>query len=161
MTSCPCGSNASLEDCCGQYLDGNAAPTAEKLMRSRYTAFVEGRGDYLAATLSADQQKEFDVDDFNESFKNTKWHGLEIRNTSDGGENDETGTVEFVARYKANGDQIEHHELAMFTREGGKWVFADCIMNPKPETRRVEKVGRNEPCPCGSSKKYKKCCGAN
>jgi SWIM/SEC-C metal-binding protein len=30
-----------------------------------------------------------------------------------------------------------------------------------PKTQKVEKsVGRNEPCPCGSGKKYKKCCGA-
>jgi SEC-C motif domain protein len=161
MTTCPCGSTALLDDCCGQYLDGAAAPTAEKLMRSRYSAFVLGRGDYLAATLSAEQQKDFDVEDFNTSSANTKWQGLDIRGTSDGGEDDETGTVEFVARYKAGTDQISHHELAMFTREDGRWVFADCVMNPKPETRTVEKIGRNAPCPCGSGKKYKKCCGAN
>ncbi|PKK39831.1 Protein export cytoplasm protein SecA ATPase RNA helicase [Clostridiaceae bacterium JG1575] len=29
------------------------------------------------------------------------------------------------------------------------------------ESKMVHKVGRNEPCPCGSGKKYKKCCGAN
>ena len=78
-----------------------------------------------------------------------------------GGEEDEAGTVEFIARYKAGNDKITHHELAMFTREEGRWVFADCVMNPKPETRSVEKIGRNAPCPCGSGKKYKKCCGAN
>jgi len=161
MTACPCGSNAMLEECCGQWLDGAAAPTAEKLMRSRYTAFVLGRGDYLAETLSTEQRKDFDVEDFNASAENTKWQGLEIRNTSDGGEGDDAGTVEFVARYKANGEQINHHELAMFNREDGRWVFADCVMNPKPETVTVEKIGRNAPCPCGSGTKYKKCCGAN
>jgi SEC-C motif domain protein len=161
MTACPCGSTADLENCCGPWLDGGAAPTAEKLMRSRYTAFVTGRGDYLAKTLSAEQAKDFDAEDFNASAGNTKWQGLEVRNTSDGGEGDETGTVEFVARYKVGTDQINHHELAMFTREEGLWVFADCVMNPKPETRTVEKIGRNAPCPCGSGKKYKKCCGAN
>jgi SEC-C motif domain protein len=161
MTTCPCGSTATLETCCGQYLDGEAAPTAEKLMRSRYSAFVLGRGDYLAATLSTEQQKDFDIEDFNASAANTKWQGLEVRNSSDGGESDETGTVEFVARYKAGKDQITHHELAMFTREEGRWVFSDCVMNPKAETRTVEKIGRNAPCPCGSGKKYKKCCGAS
>ena len=63
MTTCPCGSSAELETCCGQYLDGVAAPTAEKLMRSRYTAFVLERGDYLAATLSTEQKKDFDIDE--------------------------------------------------------------------------------------------------
>ena len=29
----------------------------------------------------------------------------------------------------------------------------------KKQPRRVQKVGRNDPCPCGSGKKYKKCCG--
>jgi preprotein translocase subunit SecA len=28
-----------------------------------------------------------------------------------------------------------------------------------PVTREAPKVGRNDPCPCGSGKKYKKCCG--
>ncbi|HEU4826564.1 MAG TPA: UPF0149 family protein [Dongiaceae bacterium] len=32
---------------------------------------------------------------------------------------------------------------------------------PLFEPRRSQKIGRNEPCPCGSGRKYKKCCGAN
>ncbi len=30
---------------------------------------------------------------------------------------------------------------------------------PQPKTNKSEKVGRNDPCPCGSGKKYKQCCG--
>ncbi len=160
MSDCPCGSSQPLEKCCGKYHGGEAAPTAEALMRSRYTAFVLGLGDYLYETLADNQRDDFDVAEFNASAAETKWQGLEIRNASAGGETDETGTVEFVATYKSQGQQIQHHELAMFTRENGRWVFADCVMNPKEPQRIVQKVGRNAPCPCGSGKKYKKCCGA-
>jgi len=160
MTDCPCGSHKPLDDCCGRYFDDLSAPTALDLMRSRYTAHVLGMGDYLARTLSTQQRQDFDVAEFEAQAPRTKRLGLEVRQTTLGGEADDTGTVEFVARYKESGEPIAHHELASFTREDGRWVFASCVMNPKGETRRVEKVGRNEPCPCGSGKKYKKCCGA-
>ena len=159
MSKCPCGSAKDLASCCGAYHDGAAAPTAVALMRSRYSAFVLGLGQYLHDTLAEDQRSDFDVQEFNESNGDTKWIGLDIRKTSEGGENDETGSVEFVARYKMQADTVAHHELAQFKREDGRWVFADCVMNPKEEQRVVTKVGRNEPCPCGSGKKYKKCCG--
>jgi SEC-C motif-containing protein len=161
MTECPCGSAETLEACCGRYIDsGEPAPTAVALMRSRYAAFALGRGAYLSATLSTDQRADFDVEEFEASAGKTKWQGLEIRNTAAGGEDDDEGTVEFVARYREQGQPIAHHELAMFSREDGKWVFSDCVMNPKGPTITSEKVGRNEPCPCGSGKKYKKCHGA-
>lgn len=160
MTQCPCGSNLTLDNCCGPLHAGTPAPTALSLMRSRYSAFVLGLGDYLEATLSKRQQGDFDAEEFEKSAASTKWLGLEIRKTDKGGEKDDTGTVEFVAKYREQNQQIVHHERAMFIREDGKWVFDDCIMNPKEEQRIVAKVGRNEPCPCGSGKKYKKCCGA-
>ena len=37
--------------------------------------------------------------------------------------------------------------------------FAKQVENQKAAKKPVEKVGRNDPCPCGSGKKYKKCCG--
>ncbi|MCW9035748.1 MAG: YchJ family protein [Rhodospirillales bacterium] len=160
MSNCPCGSGQILEACCGLYHAGTPAPTAEALMRSRYTAFTLGNGAYLAKTLSTQQRSDFNIEEFEASAANTKWQGLDIRQTSDGGEKDETGTVEFVAKYREGTQQAIHHELAMFKREEGNWVFADCQMNPKGEQRVVEKVGRNDPCPCGSGKKHKKCCGA-
>ena len=86
--------------------------------------------------------------------------GLELRAVTDGGVDDAIGTVEFVARFRFNGEQHLHHELASFRREQGRWVFVAGDMNPKGPPRRVVKVGRNDPCPCGSGKKYKKCCGA-
>jgi len=158
--TCPCGTGKTFEECCSLYIEGTPAPTAEALMRSRYTAYSLGKGAYLAATLSEEQRKDFDIKEFEESYEQTKWQGLAINKTELGGENDDTGSVEFIARYRMQGEPNVHHELAFFTREDGKWVFADCQMNPKQPQRIVTKVGRNEPCPCGSGKKYKKCCGA-
>jgi SEC-C motif domain protein len=165
MTNCPCGTGKALEDCCGPYIEGAGiegagAPTAVALMRSRYSAYVLGKGVYLSQTLAASQQADFDIEEFNETAGETKWLGLEIRQTTDGGEDDETGTVEFVATYRSQREKVGHHELAKFTRENGRWVFSDCVMNPKAPPRISQKVGRNEPCPCGSGKKFKKCCGA-
>ncbi len=161
MTDCPCGSDKPLDACCGPYHDGAPAPTAVALMRSRYSAFVLRKGQYLSDSLSEGQKADFDVAEFEASADETKWLGLEIRKMEAGGETDDTGTVEFVARYKSKGGPVVHHERAIFTREDGRWVFSDCVMNPKEAQRRVEKVGRNDPCPCGSGKKFKKCCGAN
>lgn len=158
---CPCGSGNTLEACCGPYHAGSPAPTAEAMMRSRYSAFVLGKGQYLSDTLSEDQRADFDVDDFNAHADQTKWLGLEIRQTENGGTEDTTGTVEFVARYRENNETVMHHERAQFNKTDGNWLFTDCQMNPKPPQRTVEKVGRNDPCPCGSGKKYKKCCGKN
>ncbi len=129
-------------------------------MRSRYSAHVLGKGRYLADTLSSKQRADFDVAEFEESAGQVKWLGLEIRATAGGEEKDDTGTVEFVARCRDKDGPGIHHELSTFIREEGRWVFDDCVLNPKAPTRQVEKVGRNAPCPCGSGKKFKKCCGA-
>jgi len=129
-------------------------------MRSRYSAHVLGNTDYLLATLSEDQRTDYDKEEAEESFADTKWLGLDIRKTAQGGEKDEKGEVEFVARYRTGTQKVSHHELSFFTREDGRWVFSGCEMNPKAPTVRVQKIGRNDPCPCGSGKKYKKCCAA-
>ena len=160
MNECPCGSAQPLEACCGPYIDGAPAPTAESTMRSRYSAHVLGNAEYLVATLSSDQRAGYDREEAEQSFADTKWLGLEIRKTDKGGDDDETGEVEFVARYRSGKQQVAHHELSFFTREDGRWVFAGCKMNPKAPTVSVVKIGRNAPCSCGSGKKYKKCCGA-
>ena len=160
MIECPCGSSITLDACCGLYIDGKPAPTALSLMKSRYSAFVLVKGEYLKSTLSEQQKADFDSEEFEQQAAGTKWMGLEIRNCVNGGVKDETGTVEFVAKYKEKGQHVVHHELAKFTREDGKWVFNDCVVNPKLEQRIIEKIGRNDPCSCGSNKKFKKCCGA-
>ena len=86
--------------------------------------------------------------------------GLEIIGTDRGGENDEEGYVEFVAHYAANGQSVEHHEHSYFKKLDGEWKFIDGeIESQEPYVREEPKIGRNDPCPCGSGKKYKYCCG--
>jgi len=157
---CPCGSGASLGACCGPIIGGAPAPTAEALMRSRYTAYVIEELDHIAQTHASEARSTFDQSEAENLARSAEWLGLEIQATSGGGETDQTGTVEFATRYKKAGQLHVHHEKSEFRREDGRWVYVDGEMNPKGEPRRVDKVGRNEPCPCGSGKKYKKCCGA-
>ena len=161
METCPCGSEKAFEECCGIYISGSKTPeTAEALMRARYTAYVKTEIDFLRDTIAPDQQDEFNIQDAEDWSKNSEWLGLEILETADGGPDDETGTVEFVARFKQDKKEVRHHELAAFEKIDGKWAFMDGITpKPKQVKREGPKIGRNDPCPCGSGKKYKKCCG--
>ena len=129
-------------------------------MRSRYSAYVLGNMAYLSDTLAPEARADFDPAEAASTASESLWQGLDLRAVTDGGSDDATGTVEFVARFRLHGEQHLHHELASFRREQGRWVFVDGELNPKGPPRRVVKVGRNDPCPCGSGKKYKKCCGA-
>ena len=161
MTSCPCQSGLSFDACCGPILAGAPAPTALALMRSRYTAYVRGDVAHLARTLAPEHRAGFDAADVGAGMRQTQWLGLEILDTMDGGVEDRTGTVEFVARFKAQGQaggQVRAlHERSRFRRDeaDGGWVYID----GKTDVQPVKKPGRNEPCPCGSGKKFKQCCG--
>lgn len=116
---CACGSGNNRAACCGLYLDGEAsAPTAEALMRSRYTAFVEGREDYLQATWAAETRPESLTLD-----PDRRWLGLDIRATEAGEAEDAEGWVEFVARSRVQGQGVRLHERSRFRREAGRWVY--------------------------------------
>ncbi len=161
-TTCPCGQRASFEDCCGRLVTGGVLPaTAEQLMRSRYTAFATHHIDYLIDTHHPDTRGDVDRDEVRRFSEGSKWLGLQILHTQDGQEGDERGWVEFVARYKEHGQERIHHELSLFLRHQGRWYFHSAH-EPKqePASREQPKIGRNAPCPCGSGKKHKKCCGA-
>ena len=79
---------------------------------------------------------------------------------TDGGPDDKEGQIEFVSNYKEKGKDKIHSELATFLKEEDTWYFKDGEA-PKVEQyiRPGPKIGRNQPCPCGSGKKYKRCCG--
>ena len=159
--TCPCGLGESLETCCGPFLKKSAFPeTAEALMRSRYTAFTVGDIDYIFDTHDPDTVHQVERAGTESWSKQSEWLGLEILETDHGGANDYTGTVEFVAKYKIKGTAINHREIATFRKQNGRWLFVDGeeVAGP-PVVREGPKVGRNDPCPCGSGKKYKKCCG--
>ncbi len=160
-TPCPCGSGAPLEDCCKPLIDGTVpAPTAEALMRSRYTAYTLQDIDYLANTLGPDETRDFDRTATANWARNSNWLGLEILDTRGGSTEDTQGTVEFRARYERNAGLHEHHEISRFEKIDGRWLYCGTVdMAPEQFRRETPKTGRNDPCPCGSGKKYKKCCG--
>lgn len=159
---CPCGNGESLQDCCGPYLEGTRLPeSAEALMRSRYTAFTRGNVDYILNTHDPEKSSEIDRERTEAWSKGSEWLGFELISTENGGPADDAGVVEFVARYKVKGVTVSHRERAIFRKHGQRWVFVDGQMINGPPVRRSEpRVGRNEPCPCGSGKKYKRCHGS-
>lgn len=121
ISLCPCGSNKKFSDCCARYLEGNElAPTAEALMRSRYTAYTLLCEDYLLATWHPSTRPTSlglaeDV--------STKWLGLEVKRHEQ--QDADHAIVEFVARYKVNGRAHRLHEVSRFLREEGRWFYLD------------------------------------
>ena len=123
---CPCGSEQMYAACCGRYVDNdNRPPTAEQLMRSRYSAYVQRNSDYLLRSWSeATRPQAFNM----RSDDGVKWLGLKIVDTDAGGEQDTHGIVEFVARYKVNGKAVRLHERSRFKRVDGQWFYVDGII---------------------------------
>jgi SEC-C motif-containing protein len=160
-TPCPCGSGKPYADCCEPLISGaQAAVSPEALMRSRYTAFATRQVAYLEQSLHPGQRSDYDAPGTAKWAGDSSWEGLEILNVSGDPETDSSGKVEFRAHYRRKGERIEHHELAEFRKANGVWYFYDGKMVTPGQVRRdTPKVGRNDPCPCGSGKKYKKCCG--
>ncbi|MDR2259256.1 MAG: YchJ family protein [Treponema sp.] len=160
MKPCPCGSGRSYAECCEPYIAGTAqAPTAEALMRSRYTAYAEHAVDYIISTCVQKDGAGIDVKQTRNWSEKSRWLGLKIISTEKGGPADTEGTVEFEASYEREGLKDIHHERARFKKQEGRWLYDEGDIEPKTVVRAGPKVGRNEPCPCGSGKKYKHCHG--
>jgi len=162
MATCPCGSEKTYDTCCEPLILGNQAPeTAEALMRARYSAYVMEQVQFVLDTTHPSQRDQYTENGIRRWSRNSEWIGLTILGTEAGTPEDENGTVEFVAEYFEKGRRQRHHEIAQFRREEGIWYFYDGqAPTPKTVVRTEPKVGRNDPCPCGSGRKYKKCCGA-
>jgi SEC-C motif-containing protein len=174
---CPCQSGAECSKCCEPLIDGTAKPkTAEQLMRARYTAYTRGDMEFIKTTMTREAAKDFDLKAAEKWSRDSEWKGLKVLSTEHGQANDKKGTVEFTATYVANGEAIDHHEVAEFRRgTDGSWLFHNGDGHTHkageghhhhnhgpqaPVVREEPKIGRNDPCPCGSGKKYKKCCAA-
>ncbi|TDR56547.1 SEC-C motif-containing protein [Halomonas ventosae] len=144
--ACPCGSGLPLARCCGRYHAGEPAPTPEALMRSRYSAFALDLTDYLLASWHPDTRPTSLAPD-----PSTRWVALEILES---GEEGDEGQVHFRATFREERRFGALEERSRFRREAGRWTYLD----GDPAVTRL-KPGRNEPCPCGSGRKFKACCG--
>ena len=118
-SKCPCGLPEPYERCCGRFHKGEGpAPTAEALMRSRYSAFSVGDEAYLLRTWHpATRPAEAGAD------RRTRWTGLEVLETDRGGPFDTEGTVRFRAHYVERGRRGQLEENSRFVRHEGAWVY--------------------------------------
>lgn len=149
QTACPCCSNRSYEECCGPLHAGLPAGNPQALMRSRYGAYCLGLIEYLVTTTLPSQQAQLDVIAMTRWSRESTWLKLHVEDTIDN--DSDQAQVTFVAHWMdPDGTQHQHRECSDFIRKTGKWYFVD--PNYRPDT------GRNTPCPCGSGKKYKRCC---
>ncbi|BDS11697.1 YchJ family protein [Aureispira anguillae] len=161
MEKCPCSSKKNYMDCCGAFIEGLAqAPTAEALMRSRYTAHVKLAIDYIMDTVHPINREKSNRKTIESWAEQANWMRLEIVQTTKGKEEDEIGTVLFKAHYKYGNQLKTHFEDSFFRKENGRWYFVEG-KEPAANQSTSIKIGRNDPCHCGSGKKFKKCCQKN
>ena len=124
---CPCGSGRTLQACCGRYHAGELAgqaPDAEALMRSRYSAFVLDRLDYLLASWHPDTRPA----SIEPNEPGLRWLGLEVKRHQR--QDADHATVEFVARSKLGGRAHRLHEVSRFERIDGRWYYLDGKLSP-------------------------------
>ena len=158
---CPCGSGQTYEQCCEVFIKGKRLPeTAEQLMRSRYSAHAMQEIPYIFETIHPNFRDDWDEEAATAWSKNAIWHGMDVVETEAGGPGDDRGIVEFVARFSMKNEVMRHCERAVFEKVDNRWYFTEGeFVKPRQVKRETPKVGRNDLCPCGSGKKYKKCCG--
>ncbi len=169
MQLCPCQVSPTLNflttpseviaysDCCQPYHEGidknNAikVESAERLMRTRYSAFVLQKADYIVKTTVPAQQALLDIKSIESWARETNWAGLEIvKHTPKLGRRH--AQVEFKAYYlKPDGQQTAHHELSSFVKVEKCWYFLDPTVKMN--------ISQKQPCLCGSGEKFKRCCG--
>lgn len=151
MLDCPCGNPRLYTTCCEPYILGTAiAPTAEALMRSRYSAYCRGNVDYLIATHHPSKRRLDSRHDLVKTINQVEWLKLIVVDTHQGTPQDAQGMVEFVAIYRVG--KIEQlHERSQFVQQHGRWFYLEGEHLPPLWPKR------NQPCWCGSSKKFKQC----
>ena len=123
---CPCCSSKNYGDCCNLFLGSStSAPTAEQLMRSRYTAFALEKALYIVETHHPQAREPDELKALKKSFKGMVWTSLEIVATQAGAEIDSVGEVEFIAHFKHFGQVGRLHERSRFRQENGQWFYVD------------------------------------
>lgn len=152
---CPCGSLMTYPLCCGRFIEEGKNPeTAEELMRSRYTAFSLAKIAYISETQIGKAAEGFDPQSTLAWIQQCEWLKLDVLETKTLSKTQ--ATVLFKAYFKENGIARCIEENSLFEYIGEKWYYSQ---NKSFNTHLSQaKIGRNDPCPCHSGKKYKKCC---
>lgn len=153
--ACPCGSGQTFGACCEPIL-GRTQPaeTAERLMRARFTAHVVQDYRFLHETYLPTARQPFVEDG---EAPTIKWERLVVHAHAPG-RTPEEATVEFSAYGTEEGVKKVLEEKAEFVRQDGAWIYSRPLREGPAPVRVAKKAGRNDPCPCGSGKKYKHCC---
>jgi SEC-C motif domain protein len=156
VQTCPCNSQIMLNHCCGLYHAGESARNAEKLMRSRYSAYALGLIDYLVKTTLPAQQHLLDQNSIRAWSTQSTWLGLDVEDFVEFDDHIHA-TVTFVATWKEQQTEQKnekgehrHEEKSGFVKMNNEWYFLDPTVPLN--------IGRNEPCPCHNGAKFKKCC---
>lgn len=148
---CPCGSANAYSTCCQLLHNGQPAVSPGQLMRSRYSAYTLGLIDYLVLTTWPAQQPGLDRQAMTDWSHNSRWLGLSVEHESAASEDADRAQVIFTARWAdPDGSTQEQRECSEFVKLMQRWYFVT------PELTVA--AGRNEPCPCGSTRKFKQCC---
>jgi len=170
LEHCPCGSEKTYLDCCGPVIAGQPALSAEALMRSRYTAYATRQIDHLIASTYPKLRARCDRQETTEWANRTTWNKLTILEHKINSPHE--AHVEFIAHYfenkrfedkKSDGENVEKtlHENSLFKKVEGRWYYHSGVTPSNPAIKNTTpKLGRNDPCLCGSGKKFKKCCGS-
>ena len=154
--ACPCGSGKLLALCCGPVLAGERlAATAEELMRARFTAHATGNFEFLHRTYKPTAKLPFEPGG---EAPATQWTRLVVH-SHEPGRVPNMAYVDFSAYGMEKGLEYVLHEKAEFIQEDGAWIYTRPLREgPAPVKMAAKKPGRNDPCPCGSGRKFKHCC---
>lgn len=148
---CPCGDGNAYADCCQPLHQGQPAAHAGRLMRSRYSAYALGLLDYLVDSTLPAQQAQLDRHAMEQWSRESQWLGLQLVQEDITSGSATRAQVTFTAHWAdPDGSEQRHLECSDFCRIGERWYFID--------PNHPVKVGRNDPCPCGSGRKFKQCC---
>ena len=155
---CLCGSTKKAENCCALVIIGaEKAKSPEQLMRSRFVAYATGNMEYLKATWHS-STRPLDISNSNLLH----WLSLKVIDAPKDYDKSGQGYVEFKAYFVDSSTQEDRygvmHERSRFILEDGCWRYVDGEQFDTPTDEIIKKLGRNDPCFCGSGKKYKKCC---
>ncbi len=126
LLSCPCGSNRQFAACCDRYITGaKNPPTAEGLMRSRFTAYKLGNADYILASWAPEKRQDINQTELVESLKTTQYQKLKIISKKSGTRKNHSGQVEFQVTFLSNGQLQTFRENSNFTKQNNQWYYVD------------------------------------